>query len=180
MLFQTFKKVSVVIIVIGLPGSGKSYFASRLADMLGAEYINSDQVRKKLLSKKTYSEKEKLSVYDAMLAKMKICLEQKKDIVLDATFYKRAIRSKFLDALKGKVESAIIEVKATVPLTRERLKMQRADSDADFEVYETIKKQWEPLADKHLILRSTNDNITDMLQKASDYLKFKDDKRTSR
>jgi predicted kinase len=170
----------VVIIVIGLPGSGKSYFASRLADMLGAIYINSDQVRKQMLSKKTYSEKEKLSVYDAMMEKMKVTLEQKKDVVLDATFYKRTIRSKFLDELKGKVESVIIEVKASIPLTRERLEIQRPDSDADFEVYKTIKKQWEPLEGEHLILPSTNDNITDMLQKASDYLKFKDDKRANR
>jgi len=170
----------VVTIVTGLPGSGKSYFASRLADLLGAAYIKSDEVRKQLLSKKTYSEKEKLSVYDVMLEKMKKLLIEKKDIVLDATFYKQAIRSKFLEAVKGKENSYLIEVKASVPLTRERLKIQRPDSDADFEVYKKIKKQWEPLKEEHLIIRSTNDNIREMLQKASDYLHLKDDKRTNR
>lgn len=169
----------MVTIVFGLPGSGKSYFASRLADMLRAEYINSDLVRKQMLSKKTYSEKEKLSVYDTMLEKMKTPLRQNKDVVLDATFYKREIRSKFMDEVKGQEEIFFIEVRANFPLTRERLKIHRPDSDADFEVYKKIKKQWEPFEADHLILQSTNVNITEMLQIASDYLKLKDDKRTN-
>lgn len=169
----------MVIIVVGLPGSGKSYFASRFAGMLGATYIKSDEVRKQLLSKKSYSEKEKLSVYDAMLKQMTTLLEQKKDIVLDATFYKREIRAKFLDELKGKAGIYLIEVRANVALTRERLKKQRPDSDADFEVYKKIKQQWEPLTEDHLILRSTNENIAGLLQKASDYLNLKYDKRTN-
>ncbi len=70
------KRTNVIVIVFGLPGSGKSYFASRLAEMLKAEYINSDIVRKQLLTQKTYSEKEKLSVYDSMLEKMKTLLQQ--------------------------------------------------------------------------------------------------------
>jgi len=35
----------MIIVVTGLPGSGKSYFAQQLAPLMDAEYINSDKVR---------------------------------------------------------------------------------------------------------------------------------------
>ena len=38
----------MVVIVFGLPGSGKSYFASRLAGIISADYINSDRVRREI------------------------------------------------------------------------------------------------------------------------------------
>ena len=33
----------MIIIVLGLPGSGKTYFASRFAKLIHADYINSDR-----------------------------------------------------------------------------------------------------------------------------------------
>ena len=100
--------------------------------------------------------------------------------MLDATFYKREIRAKFLDELKGKAGIYLIEVRANVALTRKRLKKQRPDSDADFEVYKKIKQQWEPLTEDHLILRSTNENISRPVTESIGLLHLKDDKRTNR
>lgn len=169
----------MIIIVMGLPGSGKSYFAAQLASMIKATYINSDKERKKLLSIRTYTENEKSFVYDAMLEKMKGLIKKNKKVVLDATFYKDEIRQKFINEADGKVPVFLIEVKASEAIVRERLKETRPDSEADFEVYKKIKKQWEPLETDHLILRSTNDNIKNMLQKALDYLPLKNDKNAN-
>ena len=170
----------MIVIVFGLPGSGKSYFASGLSTLINAEYINSDQVRKHMLGKRTYSLNEKLSVYQEMLLQMKEFLKQKRNLVLDATFYKNDIRKKFMDeaGLNGGI--TFIEVTADESLIRERLKTPRLDSDADFKVYKLIKEQWEPLYEPHLVLRSTNDNIAGMLFKAADYLHLKYDKRTDK
>ncbi len=33
------------ILVMGLPGSGKSYLADKLTNILGAEWLNADKVR---------------------------------------------------------------------------------------------------------------------------------------
>lgn len=57
----------MVVIVIGLPGSGKSFFASQLAQLINADYINSDQVRKTMMPPGHYSQQEKHSVYSQML-----------------------------------------------------------------------------------------------------------------
>ncbi|MDP4147946.1 MAG: AAA family ATPase [Bacteroidota bacterium] len=165
----------MIIIVLGLPGSGKSYFASRFAKRIHADYVNSDRVRKSMFPARSYSEKEKASVYDEMLELTRRSVKQRKDLVLDATFYKDELRRKFADAAGG--ELIFIEVEAEEAIVKERLKQKRADSEADFEIYKVIKQQWEPLRGHRLILLSTNDNIEDMLNQAIDYLKLRDDKR---
>jgi predicted kinase len=169
----------MIIIVFGLPGSGKSFFASRLAKMINADYINSDKLRRKLFSKRSYSTKEKLSVYNAMLAKLNEIITKKKNVVLDATFSKNAIRKRFVEEAGNKSRIAFIEVKAASSLIRERLKRPREDSEADFSVYEKIKQSWEPHTGPHQTLHSTNKNIADMLEKARNYLNIENDEATN-
>ena len=164
----------MIIIVFGLPSSGKSYFATNLADMLKADYINSDQVRRTMFTVRAYSAREKLSVYNEMLMQMHKAVQQHKNLVLDATFYTNDIRKKFLNAAEGIDDIIFIEVRAEESLIRERLKRPRKDSEADFEVYRKIKKQWEPLYKDHLILPSTDDNIAEMLERTASYLHLKE------
>ena len=159
-----------IIVVFGLPGSGKSYFASRLAKALGADYVSSDRLRREMFPKRIYSEKEKFEVYQAMLQKMEKAIGQAKPLVLDATFYKNAIRHLFME--KAKDQLVFIEVKADQKIIIERLKKSRPFSEADHEVYKSIRQAWEPLKRPHLILQSTNDNIDAMLQKALHYLAY--------
>lgn len=164
----------MIVIVFGLPGSGKSYFATNLANMIKAVYINSDRVRRSLFAVRKYSTIEKQSVYDEMVMQMNKALQQHENVVLDATFYTNNIRKKFLDA-GNKINNIIfIEVKADESLIKERLNRPRKDSEANFEVYKKIKKQWEPLDTDHLILQSTDDNITEMLEKTAAYLQLKE------
>jgi predicted kinase len=169
----------MIIIVFGLPGSGKSYFASHLAGVINAEHVNSDKIRKTMLDTRTYSKKEKLAVYNEMISRIGEAIEQHKNLVLDATFYKNDIREKFLNKAENNDDIIFIEIRAEEHLIRERLKRPREYSEADFKVYEKIKNQWEPLKAKHLILQSTNSNIRAMLKKTADYLHLKDDKRTN-
>jgi predicted kinase len=169
----------MIVIIFGLPGSGKSYFASRFAKAINAEYINSDRVRKDIPGKRTYSDEEKRAVYDKMLDQMKEFVKQKKNLVLDATFHKKDIRKMFIEGMKGKGGISFIEIRADENTIRERLKKPRPYSEADFEVYKLISKENEPLGEPHLILNSTDHNINAMIQKATDYLKTNNDYRTN-
>ena len=101
-------------------------------------------------------------------------VKQHKNVVLDATFYLNDIRKKFLDAAEDMDDIFFIEMRAEESLIRERLKRPRKDSDADFEVYKKIEKQWEPLYEDHLILHSTDDNSKEMLEKTTPYLHLKE------
>ena len=165
----------MIIVVLGLPGSGKTYLASQFAKLIGADYINSDRVRKSMFPVRSYSEKEKASVYNEMLDLARQFIRRNKNLVLDATFYRNDIRKKFIDEAKGEI--VFIEVTAEEAVVKERLKQKRADSDADFEVYKLIKKQWEPLRGHRLMLISSNNNIEDMLHQAVGYLKLRNEKR---
>lgn len=160
----------MIIIVIGLPGSGKSYFASGLAAALSIDYFNSDVERNKIMVRKTYSDVEKLQVYDHLLAQMRKAINENRNIVLDATFYKAAIREKFLIEA-GLYPVVFIEIFASDEIIKRRLGTKRVDSDADYQVFQKISAEWEPLQADHLVMESTNENVKMMMAQAIDYLK---------
>ena len=170
----------MIIAVFGLPGSGKSYFAERLSKEIGAEYVNSDRLRKAMFPKRTYSEAEKEAVYAAMLGKMQIAIKEKRDIVMDATFHKDQRRKALLKELSGKENIYFIEMRADDEVIRQRLKKERIDSDADFSVYSLLLTEWEPMKEEHLLLHSTDDNIEQLLEDGLKYLRKKDDKTANR
>lgn len=165
----------MVVIILGLPGSGKSYFAQRLAKIIRAEYINSDRLRKETFPIPTYLEEEKAKIYDMMLQKMKDAILHHKNLVLDATFHRNEARKPFIKQAKG--ELFFVEVWADASIIQERLKRNRPYSDADFEVHQLVKQEWEPLTEPHLLLESTDDNIHGMLQRAAQYLGWDNDKK---
>jgi len=160
----------MVIMVMGLPGSGKSFFASRLAGLLHADYISSDKIRKDMISQRTYSIEEKEWVYDEMLKHMEVAVHEKKTVVLDATFFTCRLREKFSAKASPVDTLALIEVKASEATIKNRLTHRRKFSEADFEVYQQIKSEWEPIREKHLTLESTQNNLHMLLQKAIRYL----------
>lgn len=161
----------MVIIVFGLPGSGKSYFASRLAAKLDGLYVSTDELRMKMFAQRTYSEHEKQEVYDAMLSIMTDHIPEKKPIVLDGTFYKASLRNKFEQAIKRFNDKIIyIEVTAPEASIEARLEKPRINSEANFDVYLKLRQETEPLAEEHLVLVSSNDNIDAMLREAIHYL----------
>jgi predicted kinase len=165
----------MIIIVFGLPGSGKSFFASQLAKKLNAGYINSDQLRMNMFSVRTYSPEEKRTVYDTIRRAMKEAIKNKVNLVLDGTFYKESLRKQFQRDARERL--SFIEVAADESVIQDRLTKPRTFSEATFEVYKKIKIEWEPMKEDHLIIQSTNNNIQEMLNKAEDYLaKYHDTK----
>src|SRR5690606_7495321 len=147
----------MVIMVLGLPGSGKSYFAGKLAQKIDAVYLNSDRIRKEMFEQRTYSEQEKLKVYEELLKKMLEAVRRGDDVVMDATFHKNKTRDPFINNCERNI--IFIEVWADEDTIQQRLKKTRPFSEADFEIYKIIKQQWEPLKQPHLQLQSNNDNI---------------------
>jgi predicted kinase len=100
----------MVVIVFGLPGSGKSYFARKLASKINGEYINSDLVRKEMFDKKTYSEQEKLLVYDEMIKWVNAAVNQYRKVVVDARFYKKDLRTRFVEEVKTKTALLLLKL----------------------------------------------------------------------
>lgn len=159
------------LIVFGLPGSGKSYFARELAKRVGAHYANTDVVRRQLNQESKYTPEGKVAVYETMLSAMEDAILTNSTIILDGTFYRDNIRSKFI--LKARMLNSplsFIEVKASPEVIRERVEKPRPDSEADFEVYQKIKEEFQPLIIPHLVLRSDDNNVDRMINEAQEYL----------
>lgn len=164
-------KPPFVIMVAGLPGSGKSYFARRFAERLGAVYLSSDRIRKGLFESPSYTSEEKEKVYDEMKRRMLAALAKGEIIVLDGTFHQRKVRDKIKAAVAASGAGlAIIQVKAEETLVRERTSQKREESDADYAVYLKLKQQSEPIGGPHLELISTDENLEERMQKALQYL----------
>jgi predicted kinase len=164
----------MIVIIFGLPGSGKTYLASRLAKKIGVKRISSDVIRKELFKFPTYSKDEKLLIYKKMFDIMCDYVSKKEHLIIDGTFYAEALRNTYIEQIKllgGAIK--FIEVKADRATIKDRLSHERVDSDADFPIYELIAHDYEPYIGNHLILQSTNDNINELLEKATSFLAIK-------
>lgn len=161
-----------IVLVMGLPGSGKTFFAERLAARFGGVHISSDGVRKEIMASGKYSTRQKLIIYEEMSRRASRFIAEGKIPVIDATFHRVSMRDIFVRiARETGVRVNFIMVEATESLIVNRLQHRKTDSEADFAVYQKIKSEFEPLSSAHLTLMSTDDNIENMLAKAIDYLR---------
>lgn len=164
-------KKSGMILVIGLPGAGKSYFASRLAVRLDAFYINSDEVRMRLVQDRSYTFTERVMVYNTMLDMAKRALSRGEMVIVDATFFKRALRNKFTHLPDSfNTEWHVIEIRADEDTIRKRLGGNRGLSEADFQVYRRLKEEFDSIEVPHLTLYSDRGNVEQMIATALGFL----------
>lgn len=161
----------IIVIMMGLPGSGKTYFAQHLARVLNAEHISSDQIRNEHQLRGCYGRSDKLAVYHAMMKQAEAVLGGGQSVVLDATFHLGIFRRLIEGwaAQKG-YSLRYIEIFANDLTTRQRTNQHRSDSQADYRVYRQLKREAEPLEQAHLRLDSSDEDIDKMLQLALDYL----------
>ncbi len=140
----------MLIIVCGLPGTGKSTLAAALAKRRGAELLSSDVIRKRMFPAPSYSEEEKSAVYEEMARACEKALAEGKGVVADATFYKKRLRDRF----RSIAEAAGTRAFFILCVIEERKAEERmgargrsGPSDADFEVHLRMKRQFEPIGD---------------------------------
>lgn len=160
----------MVIIVFGLPGSGKTFFATELAKQLGYMHLNTDIVRKEM-NTDGYFDEDRKKVYDRMLELGEEYLENKKNLILDGTFTKKAFRREAEEKFKRYNHKIVyIEIKAEEKIIQERVSKKRPFTDADFNVYKKLKLEYEPLDHVHLTLWSDVMALPEMIEKARTYI----------
>lgn len=160
-----------VVVVMGLPGSGKTYLASRLARVLSAAHISSDQVRTEHRWRGKYAPEDKLRVYQWMMEQADGVLREGQSVILDATFHRRAYRTLAEElATEGSYPLHYIEVVADDAITRARTNRHRPDSEANYAVYRKLRREAEPLEQPHLRLDSSQQSEGILLQTTLDYL----------
>jgi len=90
----------MILIIFGLPGTGKSYLAKHMAEKTEAAWLNTDKIRKERNKQGEYDEDTKELIYQYLLSKMVSFAQKGKHVIVDATFQKKSLRNKFF--LTGK------------------------------------------------------------------------------
>ena len=152
-------KQPTLIVVGGLPATGKSVLARRIGHSLGIPFLNSDITRKELAGRAIeshdpqhfeqgiYQPKLTERTYQAMLDRARIQLNSGRSVVLDATF----LDPKWREAARGIATTAgagclLVETRARREVVQERLARRAAEggdpSEAHLEVYEGMRARF--------------------------------------
>lgn len=155
-----------LILVFGLPGTGKTTFAHALSDYLKAEHLNTDVIRDRLGKRSQYNEHTKEFIYDELLRSARFELDKGRGVILDGTFYKESLRKRFTELGSDYGLPVIwVEVCAGEKVIKERISVTRPYSEADFEVYKNIKEAFEPLGEASIQVHSDKEDVQEMIDK---------------
>lgn len=164
--------MKIIIIVFGLPATGKSTLAKSLAKIAGAKHINSDEIRKRLKLMGQYDEQSKLQIYEAMRKEMLEVLQQGDRVILDATFHKKDYRDLIAKNLPyGPSHIFYIQTTAEKSTIVARLKEKRL-SEANEQVYDKLRSEYELVMEEYLSLPSHTQGIDKMTERAWRYINY--------
>jgi hypothetical protein len=145
----------MLIIVCGLPGTGKTTLAKALAKRYSAVHVSSDRIRKEMMARPTYNPAEKAKVYEELVTRVAELLEEGESVIADATFYRRSLRSRLVEAAekaRTDVHFVLCQLDEAQVMDRMSAGGERGGSDADFSIYLRIKDEFEPLKAKHAVV----------------------------
>lgn len=153
-----------LVVVSGLPGTGKSYLSSRLAQRLDCAIVESDALRNVLFPVPGYSARESQRLFQALHMLVAKLLGQGIPLILDATNLVEHHRERLYHiADRLQLKLIIVRVEAPAEVVRERLqrRAQGADSqdrsDADWTVYQRMKPRAEQIRRNHFAVDTSRD-----------------------
>ncbi len=119
-----------LVILIGLPGSGKSHFARRLARRYPAAILDSDALRSVLYESPQHTAQENARLFPAIRAVAGRLLGRGLPVLLDATNLKEAHRQRsYRLARDAGARLVIVRLRAPFAVMRERLAKRDAARD---------------------------------------------------
>ena len=159
------------IVVSGLPGTGKSYFSSKLAERLSFIILESDALRKTLFPSPSYSLAESARLFRVVHLLIERLLRKGIPVILDATNLSERHRERLYSiADRLDVKLILARVEAPPNVVHERLKTRRegmdsgSKSDAGWEVYQRMKPTVQKIRRNHYVVDTSRD-ITPVLDK---------------
>jgi aminoglycoside phosphotransferase family enzyme/predicted kinase len=163
-------RLPLVIIVCGVPASGKSHLAHELAELSGLSYLSSDLARKRLAGIEptqaappdVYDAQWNLRTYAELGSTAAREVSCSRGVIVDATFRRLGDREAFVKTFGAPATALFVECRAPRAVLAQRAKIRAQDpervSDADVSVALREERSWEPLdevpAEAHLTLRT--------------------------
>lgn len=161
----------VLVVISGLPGTGKSYFSSKLAERLPCAIVETDAMRKALFPSPNHSARESNRLFRACHLLIEQLLRKGIPIILDATNLVESHRERLYHiADRLQVKLIIVRAEAPLELVRQRLQNRlvgtnpRDRSDADWKVYQRMKPRVQRIRRNHFAVDTSRD-ITPVIDK---------------
>ncbi len=176
----------VLVMLCGLPGTGKSTLAHRLQHRLPAVVVESDRVRQSLFAtlgcatqlgnRPTYTAEESRRVHVVCHILIGWCLRHYYHVIYDATnLYEYHRQLAYRLAERNGARLLVVEVTASEEVIRERLAPRRRGdpaarepddySDADWEVYLRMRRRAEPIQHEHITLDTSDGEIEQAVER---------------
>lgn len=137
----------VLILLSGLPGSGKTTFAHQLQGRIEADHIESDAVRRSIAASPSYSHAESGAVFARVDAAARKALSEGRHAIVDATNLTNRDRRRFF-RMAAELGPRLIAIRLTAPeaIIRERIAGPRdGHSQAGVDIYERMRDRPQPL-----------------------------------
>jgi len=158
------RSTAALVVVSGLPGSGKSYFCRRLASRYPIARLESDALRKALFGQPTHSPEESRRLFAACHYVLDRLLGASISALLDATNLREVHRRQlYTIADRHGAKLVLVSLRAPAAVVEERLaaRARRSDpadlSDAGPDVYQRMRSLDEPIGRPHIVVDTSAD-----------------------
>jgi len=154
-----------LVVVSGLPGTGKSHFCRQLAERTPIIIMESDVMRKTLFPSPIYSATESVRLFQAIHHLIEHLLKKGISLVLDATNLSERNRERLYHiAYQLNAKLVMVRVEAPPEVVQERLR-NRADgtgseedqSEADWAVFQRMKTSVQQIRRHHFAVDTSRD-----------------------
>lgn len=153
-----------LIVLSGLPGTGKSHFGIELARQIPVLIVGSDRMRKALVARPKYTRGEHGRVFAACHQLTEELLTEGFRVVFDATNLTEGFRNTLYEiAERSQTPLTLVRLTAPIDLVRRRLDARAAGlspdnySDADWRIHCRLRPGQEPIRRPHLKVDSAQD-----------------------
>ena len=154
----------VLVVVSGLPGTGKSSFSHCLAERVPLAVLESDALRKELVPSPLHTAKESARLFQAVHELIDLLLEQCVPVLLDATSLVEAHREHLYHIANQRHAKVILVLLEAPPeVVRQRLEARanttqlQDHSDADWQVYQRMRPSQELIRRNHVVVDTSED-----------------------
>jgi len=153
-----------LIVVSGLPGTGKSFFCRKLADRLDYLVLSSDSLRQTLFLQPKYDDNENKQLFPACHALIEELLKRGIPIIFDATNLLERHREPLYHVCdKAGAKLILVSIEAPPEVVEERLLGRERCIDledksrAGWEVHQRMKFRKEKIPRNHFVVDTSRD-----------------------